>query len=116
MKHVLFGYQLASDNQIDYDRLDRSLFQAIKQAEPTVALCMACGSCSATCTAAPYNGFSFRSVVLLLSRGITDKLQNELANCMLCGKCQLVCPRGVNTRNVILQASKLILQSASITP
>jgi heterodisulfide reductase subunit C len=22
--------------------------------------------------------------------------------CMLCGKCQLVCPRGVNLRNLIL--------------
>ena len=29
---------------------------------------------------------------------------------MLCGKCQLVCPRGVNTRNVILLIKKGISQ------
>jgi heterodisulfide reductase subunit C len=31
-----------------------------------------------------------------------QKVKNEVEKCMLCGKCQLACPRGVNTRNVIL--------------
>jgi len=29
-------------------------------------------------------------------------LKKEIEKCMLCGKCQLVCPRGVNLRNLIL--------------
>ncbi|MBQ3174194.1 MAG: 4Fe-4S binding protein, partial [Alistipes sp.] len=26
----------------------------------------------------------------------------ELNKCMLCGKCRLVCPRGINTRAMIM--------------
>ena len=30
-----------------------------------------------------------------------------LRHCMLCGKCQLVCPRGINTRHLILSIGKV---------
>ena len=27
---------------------------------------------------------------------------DEINKCMLCGKCRLVCPRGINTRGVVM--------------
>ena len=30
----------------------------------------------------------------------------ELSKCMLCGKCRLVCPRGINTREIVLTIKK----------
>ena len=30
-----------------------------------------------------------------------------LRHCMLCGKCLLVCPRGINTRHLILSIGKV---------
>ena len=30
-----------------------------------------------------------------------------MKNCMLCGKCTMVCPRGINTRHLILSISRI---------
>jgi succinate dehydrogenase/fumarate reductase-like Fe-S protein len=45
-----------------------------------------------------------------LRRGETHQLKQEIRKCMFCGKCQLVCPRGVNLRNVILRINRAIEQ------
>jgi Fe-S oxidoreductase len=31
----------------------------------------------------------------------------QLKSCMLCGKCYIVCPRGINTRHLILSICKI---------
>jgi Fe-S oxidoreductase len=31
----------------------------------------------------------------------------QLKSCMLCGKCHIVCPRGINTRHLILSICKI---------
>jgi heterodisulfide reductase subunit C len=41
-------------------------------------------------------------------RGEIEPLREEVTRCMLCGKCLLVCPRGVNTRNVVSLAAEAI--------
>ncbi len=96
-----FGYNIIRDNSINYDLNDRSVADYVLEHEPTLHRCIQCGSCSGTCSAASFTDYNFRKLHLLLKRGENSILLQELSKCMLCGKCQLVCPRGVNTRNVI---------------
>lgn len=101
-----FGYTRHTDRQIDFDATDKRLYQYVYDREPSINLCIFCGTCAATCSAGHFTTLSFRRISLLLRRGMNDIVKKEIENCMLCGKCQLVCPKGVNTRNVILQIVK----------
>ena len=38
----------------------------------------------------------------LVRRGEYQGAYEEMNKCMLCGKCRLVCPRGINTRGVVM--------------
>ena len=55
---------------------------------------------------ANFTGFSLRELNILIKRGENELVRNALKKCMLCGKCTLVCPRGVNTRNIVVLAKK----------
>jgi len=97
-----FGYTITKDRQIDFDLNDRNVTGFINKVEPSFRLCMACGSCTGTCSAGHFTDFNIRMIHTLVQRGETKHLKKEIMKCMLCGKCQLVCPRGVNLRNLIL--------------
>ena len=97
-----FGYTISRDRQIDFDAIDRKIAGFIQEMEPSIRLCIGCGSCTATCSAGHFTSFNIRRVHTFIQRGETLHLKNEIMKCMLCGKCQLVCPRGVNLRNLIL--------------
>jgi len=97
-----FGYTIHPDRQIDYDANTRKIIDYLRFHEPSIHICIACGSCTATCSAGQFVDFNIRRVHTLLRRAEKDGLKKEIAKCMLCGKCQLVCPRGVNLRNLIL--------------
>ena len=101
-----FGFSISKGRQINYDSNDRRIADFIIENEPSFRLCIACGSCSASCTAGNFTRFSLREMNILISRGENDLPRNDLKKCMLCGKCTLVCPRGVNTRNVIFLAKQ----------
>ena len=85
-----FGFSLSPSSAIELDTLDTSLFRN-----------------SATCTAAEHSGMSVRKLLLGLQRGKKAEVERMLSNCMLCGKCTMVCPRGINTRRVILTVCRL---------
>ena len=68
---------------------------------------MACGSCSATCTSGQWTGMSVRKVILDIQRGKEKEAARMLKGCMLCGKCTMVCPRGINTRHLILSLCRI---------
>lgn len=102
-----FGYSISKIRQIDYDSNDKSIADYILEKEPSFGLCIECGGCSATCTAGNYTGFSLREFNILIKRGEYDDAHRNIRKCMLCGKCTLVCPRGVNTRNVIILAKQV---------
>jgi heterodisulfide reductase subunit C len=97
-----FGYSISSDRQIDYDSNNKEFARFIDDVEPSARLCMGCGSCTATCSAGHFTDFNIRRVHTFIQRGEIHHLKKEIMKCMLCGKCQLVCPRGVNLRNLIL--------------
>ncbi len=106
-----FGFTLTKGRQIDYEYNDRSIAEYIYENEPSFRLCIECGGCSATCTTGSFVKFSLREINILIKRGENDQIRNEIKKCMLCGKCTLVCPRGVNTRNVVTLA-KLAFQKS----
>jgi len=97
-----FGYTISKDRQIDFDANNRELTRLIDAIEPSIRLCLGCGSCTGTCSAGHFTEFNIRRIHTLVQRGEFDHLKKEIMKCMLCGKCQLVCPRGVNLRNLIL--------------
>jgi len=96
-----FGFALLKGRQIDYDRNDRCIARFIFDREPSFKLCFECGCCSATCTTGNFTNFSLRKINILIKRGENEEVRRAISKCMLCGKCTLVCPRGVNTRNII---------------
>jgi heterodisulfide reductase subunit C len=99
-----FGFTISKGRQIDYESNDRSIADYIFEREPSFRLCIECGGCSATCTTGNLTKFSLRELHILIKRGENDNVMQNLKKCMLCGKCTLVCPRGVNTRNVVVLA------------
>ena len=102
-----FGYSLSPSSRIDLDLFDRNRFNTLAEIEPDVLKCMACGSCTATCTAVKYAKNSLRSAILYLQNGQDKQALEYLKPCMLCGKCFMVCPRGINTRHLILSILKI---------
>ncbi|MGB8489701.1 MAG: 4Fe-4S dicluster domain-containing protein [Bacteroidales bacterium] len=108
-----FGFTLSRARVIDYDSNDRRVVEYILEREPSLRLCIECGGCSATCTAGNFTNFSLREILILLKRGENETVKNRINKCMLCGKCLMVCPRGVNTRNVIFIAKEAFHKAES---
>lgn len=101
-----FGFKLNKDRQIDFDHNNKSLIKRVVEAEPSFRICIACGTCTATCTANQFTEFNLRRIITAVKRGELSGLAKEIEKCMLCGKCQLACPRGVSNRNLILAIRK----------
>jgi Heterodisulfide reductase, subunit C len=106
-----FGFDISVGRQINYEANDRSIAEYLFEKEPSIRRCIECGGCSATCTTSEFTAFSLRELMILIKRGETDGVFMNLKKCMLCGKCTLVCPRGVNTRNIIVLAKKAFQKS-----
>lgn len=103
----MFGFKLSASSAIDLDKVDRSRFDELCRIEPDAVRCISCGSCSATCTAGEFSGISVRKLLLYLQRGREQEAFRLMSACMLCGKCTMVCPRGINTRHLILTVSRI---------
>jgi heterodisulfide reductase subunit C len=101
-----FGFSLQKDRQIDFDANDKTLTKRVVALEPSFRICIACGTCSATCTAANFTDYSLRRMITAVKRGELAGLAEDIEKCMFCGKCQLACPRGVSNRNLILAIRK----------
>ena len=106
MTKINFGYKISADRQIDFDQADLRLANYLLHHEPSFSWCISCGTCAATCSAAQFTSFSLRELIIRVKRGNLNGIRNESEKCMLCGKCQLICPRLVNTRNLILEIQR----------
>ena len=98
---------------VNLDSADRNLAQKVLESEHSFAYCISCGSCTATCSAGNFTDYNLRQMQLMVKRGEVELLRDTITRCMLCGKCQMVCPKGVSTRNIVLQVSKLLKQPVS---
>ncbi len=105
-----FGFDIHDTRTIDFGQFDRRLLEYVLKLEPSFRVCLSCGGCTATCSAGNLIDFNIRKMNLLIRRGETDGLEKEINKCMLCGKCMLVCPRGINIRNVIMLIKKGIVK------
>jgi Heterodisulfide reductase, subunit C len=101
-----FGYGLTPSSTVKIEKVDNPEYEALCKMEPDVAKCMACGSCAASCSAGCFAPMNLRKVILSLQRGREKETLGMLRSCMLCGKCNIVCPRGINTRHLILSIGK----------
>ena len=99
---TLWGYSISETRSIHYDNNDKTFAHYLAEKVPSSKLCIGCGSCTATCTAGNLTEFNIRKLQMLVKRGENQEALNNLSKCMLCGKCLLVCPRGVDTRKMIL--------------
>jgi len=102
-----FGYSINQSSKIDLDHAPREIAMQLLQCVPSFAICIGCGTCMATCSAGRFTSLNLRQLQLMVMRGQTEKAHAETEKCMLCGKCQMICPRGVNTRHVILAINQL---------
>lgn len=109
-----FGFKLSKSSAVDLDKVDRTMFDELCAIEPDARRCIACGSCSATCMASGFSGMSVRKVLLHLRRGRNEEVAKMLSACMLCGKCMMVCPKGINTRHIILSISRIYRKEEDI--
>jgi heterodisulfide reductase subunit C len=103
MNLVQFGYNISQPRAVNLDKNDLLIAGKILADMPELQTCIACGSCTATCTAGNLTTFNFRKVHTLVRRGEYREAYEQMDKCMLCGKCRLSCPRGINTRGVVLK-------------
>ncbi|MDR1739806.1 MAG: 4Fe-4S dicluster domain-containing protein [Bacteroidales bacterium] len=103
-----FGYIKLSSAAVDLDKANFGIAQKTVEMEHSFTSCISCGSCTATCSAGNFTEYNLRKIQLMVKRGEIEPLREVVTRCMLCGKCQMICPKDVNTRNVVLQVSRLL--------
>ena len=101
-----FGFTTTQSRLIDYEKVNMKLIHYIIENEPSFRTCISCGACTATCSAGNITRFNIRRLYIQIRLGEYEIIKQEIDKCMLCGKCMLVCPRGINTRNVIMLIKK----------
>ena len=99
---INFGFSISKPRAIDIDRNNLRKSNEITHEMPELQACIGCGSCTARCTAGNLTEVNVRKVHTLVRRGEYQGAYEEMNKCMLCGKCRLVCPRGINTRGVVM--------------
>ena len=97
-----WGFKISETRSINYDTNPKEMTEYLAREVPSSKLCIGCGGCTAGCTAGALTAFNIRRVQMLVKRGEEREAREQLGKCMLCGKCLLVCPRGVETRKMIL--------------
>ncbi|MCC8019471.1 MAG: 4Fe-4S dicluster domain-containing protein [Rikenellaceae bacterium] len=107
-RSINWGYSISRPRAVDMDANDHEAAARLLRKLPELQACIACGCCVATCTAGNLTDFNFRRVHTLVRRGEYKGAYDELNKCMLCGKCRLVCPRGINTRAVVMAVKRIL--------
>lgn len=102
-----FGISISPSSRINLDKVKKEKWVKLTKAEPDVLKCMACGSCCASCSGGVFTDVSLRSAILSLQNGKEEQALKLLKGCMLCGKCHMICPRGINTRHLIVSINKI---------
>ena len=97
MAAINWGYAISKPRVIDIDSNNLRKSDEILREMPELQTCIGCGARTAGST-----DFNFRKLHTLVRRGEYQGVYEQMNKCMLCGKCRLVCPRGINTRAVVM--------------
>ena len=103
-----FGFTISQGRSINFDDIKPDKADRLIEMVPSYKWCIGCGGCTAACSAAGFTDFNIRRIHTAFLRGQYEGLDAQLQRCMLCGKCLLVCPRGVNTRALIINMRRLL--------
>lgn len=103
-----FGFKISEGRQLNFDETENEKVDKLLELVPSFKLCIGCGGCTAACSAAGFTNFNIRRIHTSFLRAQYENLDEQLQHCMLCGKCLLVCPRGVNTRSLIINMRRLL--------
>jgi heterodisulfide reductase subunit B len=110
-----FGFSISQGRQINFDEIKTDKVDKLLELVPSFKLCIGCGGCTAACTAAGFTDYNIRRIHTAFQRGQYTGLEEKLQRCMLCGKCLLVCPRGVNTRSLIVNMRRILSNVEPVT-
>ncbi len=103
-----FGFSIAKGRSLNMDEMRTDKLERLLEVVPSYKWCIGCGGCTAACSAGGFTDFNIRRIHTSFMRGQYRELDRQLKACMLCGKCLLVCPRGVNTRSLIINMRRIL--------
>jgi len=103
-----FGFTISQPRSVDVGDDVQDQLLRLEKRVPSFKRCINCGGCAATCSAGQFTSFNIRKIHNLYRWSEYNGLEEELQKCMLCGKCTLVCPRGVNLRDLIINLRKIL--------
>lgn len=90
-----WGFSISQTRGVDIDRNDMQYSRRLLAEHPELQTCIACGNCTATCTAGNLTKFNVRKLQTLVRRGEYRGIREELAKCMLWPQM----PAGLPARN-----------------
>lgn len=110
-----FGFEISKGRQLNFDEMKSEKVEKLLELVPSYKWCIGCGGCTAACSAAGFTDFNIRKIHSAFFRAQYEGLDEQLNRCMLCGKCLLVCPRGVNTRSLIINMRRILANVDTVT-
>lgn len=111
---INWSFKTLPSRHIDLNKGDYTKSVAIFTEDERLRACIGCGGCTGSCTAGAITDFNFRKLHTLIRRGEYTNVIEEVNKCMLCGKCTLVCPRGINTRKVVIAIKKYFCEDSIV--
>lgn len=103
---INWNYKTLPTRHIDLNKGDYTKSVAIFTEDPRLRACIGCGGCTGSCTAGAMTDFNFRKLHTLIRRGEYTNVITQIDKCMMCGKCSIICPRGINTRKIVIAIKK----------
>jgi heterodisulfide reductase subunit C len=102
---------------LDLTTLDRTLARRVTAGRWEKMLsCIQCGTCTASCPAAPAMDLGPRQMWRLVQLGLADEVlrSKTMWLCSLCYQCQVRCPRGIPLTETITRLKELALEQGVV--
>ena len=79
--------------------------------------CIQCGTCTASCPAAPAMDLSPRQMWRMVNLGLTDEVLHSKTMwlCSFCYQCQVRCPRGIPLTDTITRLKEMALEQGIVS-
>ncbi len=103
---------------LDLTNLDRTLAREVTPGRWEKMLsCIQCGTCTASCPAAPAMDLSPRKMWRMVQLGLTEEILHSKTMwlCSLCYQCQVRCPRGIPLTETITRLKELALERGIVS-